>query len=176
VATFTAPFSGVPGWADYNQYRLRLEAYEGTVDPPNNRSIAIGDLYVDKNHGDGYYSGYGGSPAGISGDISGGTSWGPYDFSAYTTLYLGSWSAWVTHNADGTRVASGGFSASDSADPTIGSASGGWAIGLTTIQRDALERFDGSSWKNNYLERFDGSSWKQQVLERYTGSVWVRET
>lgn len=108
---------------------------EGTVDIDNNRSIVNANLYVDKQHGSGYFSFYGGSPAAISGSVSGSSSWGPYDFRNYTTLHIGSWSQWVAHNEDGSKVASGSYSASDSADPTIGSASGSWSLTLTTIPR-----------------------------------------
>ena len=113
--------------------------------------------------------------------MGGGGGWPPYDFTAYSSKTLGAGSGSVAHNADGTKTAVGSFAASDTAGGNMGSASGSWALGLTAIPRDALERYDEATatWKPQLLERNDEASgtWKLQILERYDAAsgTWKRQ-
>ena len=170
MADFYAGFSALP------QYRLHAVIWQAWQDVAGNFSNVGGQEIVEKLSGSGYYTGSAGNAGQIDGDIYvGAGGWAPYDFSAYWTKLIGSGSGNVTHNPDGTKVASGSFSANDSAGGNMGAAFGYWALGLTTIPRGALDRYDGSTWKMDALDRYDGSTQKMQVLERYTGSGWARQ-
>lgn len=175
MADFYADFSGVPGWASPGQYKLHTVVTQASQNILGNFSTDAWAMYIEKQHGTGYFSGASGGSGGISGDLSGSAAAiAPYDFRDYVQKLIGSGSGNVAHNPDGTKTASGSFSASDSADPTIGSASGSWALGQTPIPRGAMERHDGSGWKSQLLHARD-SDFDLQQLERYTGSVWARQ-
>ncbi len=171
MAEFIAGFSALP------QYQLRCSITQGAQNIPGNATTVNGALYVEKLSGSGYVNYTSGNSGGISGDIAvGAGGWSPYDFTAYTSRLIGSGSGSVAHNADGTKTASGSFSAADTAGGgNMGSASGGWALGLTPIPRGAFDRYTGSVWRDNLFERWDGSAWRQQVLERWNGTAWVRQ-
>jgi hypothetical protein len=172
VADFYATFSVL------TQYRLHAVITQGAQEIPNNRSIGNGWLYVEKLSGTGYFSNNSGNTGSISGDIFvPADGWAPYNFQSYTSRLIGSGSSWITHNSDGTRTASGSFQANDNNGGNMGSAGGGWALGLTTIPRGAFDLWNGSSWPMQMLDRFDQptGTWKLQVLERWNGSAWVKE-
>lgn len=170
MADFYKTFSAL------SQYRLHATISEYSVSPPNNYSRVSSVLKVEKTLGSGYSTGNSGNTGGINGSINiGAIAWAPYDFSAYSSRQIGSGIGTVYHESDGTKTASGTYFANDSAGGNMGSASASWALGLTPIDRDALERFDGSGWRGNFLERWNGTAWVQQVLERFDGSSWKRQ-
>lgn len=168
---FYSTFSALP------QYQLHGEVSQTSQNIPGNSSLDSWWLWVEKLSGGGYYSGNSGNSGGISGSLSGSANgWAPYDFTAYSSRLIGSGSGTVAHNADGTKTASGSFSASDSAGGNMGSASMSWAMAQTPIPRQAFKRSSaGASFdKNERLDRMTPSA-AQQKLERWSGSAWVRQ-
>lgn len=171
MADFYAGFSALP------QYQLHARVVQSSQNVPGNYSTDSWWEWVEKLSGSGYYTGSSGNSGGISGDISGGAGgWAPYDFTSYSSLLIGSGSGNIAHNADGTKTASGSFSASDSAGGNMGSASGSWALAQTPIPRQAFKRSSagGTFDKNERLDRLTPTA-SQQKLERWSGSAWVRQ-
>lgn len=133
MADFYAGFSGS------GSYQLHLVVNQASQNQGGNYSTDNWALYVEKTAGSGFWTSSSGNTGGISGDISGSANgWAPYDFTGYTQKLIGSGSGNVAHNADGTKTASGGFSANDSAGDNFGSSSGSWSLAQTRIPKAPL--------------------------------------
>lgn len=136
MADFYATFSSL------SSYQAHLVVNQASQSIEGNYSADNWAEYVEKLAGSGYFTGGSGNTGGIGGDISGAANgWAPYDFRSYTQRLIGSGSGNVAHNADGTKTASGSFAAADSAGGNMGSASGSWALGQTTIPRATTPTF-----------------------------------
>jgi hypothetical protein len=167
VAFFYATFAG------NSQYRARLTVTQESQNAADNDSYLSALLQVQKLSGTGYSTNNSGNDSSVSGDVSvSGGAWAPYDFSNYLTKSIASGGGTVAHNADGTKTAAGSFAANDDDGGNFGLASGSWSLGLTPIQRAAVQRYEGSFESAN-VERWDGSAWVLQTLERWDGSEWV---
>lgn len=133
MADFYAGFSGS------GSYQTHLVVNQASQNQGGNYSTDNWALYVEKTAGSGFWTNGSGNTGGISGDLTGSANgWAPYDFTLYTQKLIGSGSGNVTHAADGTKTASGGFSANDSAGGNFGSSSGSWSLGQTRIPKAPL--------------------------------------
>lgn len=174
MADFYAGFSGS------GSYQTHLVVNQASQNIPGNYSTDNWAEYVEKTAGSGFWTFGSGNTGGISGDLSGSANgWAPYDFRGYTQKLIGAGSGNVAHGADGTKTATGGFSADDSAGGNFGSSSGSWALGQTPIPRQAFKRSStGASFDKN--ERLDRAATAvvpatQQKMERWNGSAWVKQ-
>jgi hypothetical protein len=128
MADFYTTFSG------NSSYRHHARVTQGAQNIAGNSSSCSGWLWVEKTGGSGYFTSNSGNTGSMSGDVSfGGGGWAPYDFRSYSSKQIGSGSANVAHNSNGTKTASGSYAANDSAGGNFGSANGSWSLGLTTI-------------------------------------------
>lgn len=136
MADFYATFSSL------SSYQAHLVVNQASQSIEGNYSVDNWAEYVEKLAGSGYFTFGSGNTGGIGGDISGAANgWAPYDFRSYTQRLIGSGSGNVAHNADGTKTASGSFAAADTAGGNMGSASGSWVLGQTTIPRATTPTF-----------------------------------
>ena len=128
MADFYTTFSG------NSQYRHHVRVLQSSQTIADNYSRVSGWQWVEKLSGSGFWANSSGNTGSISGDISvSSNGWAPYDFRSYSSLFIGSDTDTVYHNADGTKTASGTYAANDSAGGNFGSANGSWSLGLTTI-------------------------------------------
>jgi hypothetical protein len=117
-----------------SDYRLRLSVVEDILDPANNRSRVTVVYTLTKLSGSGRFTDATVSWAfNVGGVARSGTRAG-YNFEGYTTLTLASESFYITHNADGSRVANVDASFSV-ADGNIGSGSIDSSFPLTDFVR-----------------------------------------
>lgn len=125
-----------------SQYSLRLIVTEGTIDVPNNRSIANYQLTIQETSENGSWTN--GSMTWAQ-NIGGNTLSGSrsYDFRNYDSLLLASGSYWIPHNSDGSKSIS--ISASVGGGTTIGSASVSGTLVMDTIPRASTPSFSPTS-------------------------------
>lgn len=157
---------------------LRHTVWQTAQEVANNRSLVRSLLQIIKTTSSNPYNLTGSATWSINvGGNTAGSSF-TYDFrgkplNAVHTVDDRSY--WITHNHDGTRSISCSSSVNGGGAGALGAASTSGTLGLATIPRFALDRFDGSIWRDNFLERWTGSSWRVQRLERFTGASWVRQ-
>ena len=128
MAHFYAIFSG------NSQYRHHAEVNLSGQSVVGNYSDVSGSCTVEKTSGTGYFTGNSGNTGSMNGDVYFDASgWAPYNFASSASRVIGSGTSSVPHNADGTKFASGSFSANDSAGGNLGAGNGIWSLGLPTI-------------------------------------------
>jgi hypothetical protein len=128
MADFYTTFSG------NSQYRHHCQVLQGGQNAAGNYSYVSVNSWVEKTSGSGYMTSNSGNTCSVSGDVAfGGGAWAPYNFASYSSRQILSGGGNVAHASNGTKVASGGYAANDSAGGNFGSANGSWSLGLTTI-------------------------------------------
>lgn len=147
MTTFSGAFSGRP-------FRLDLEITEGAPDIGANTSPVGWVLNIVQT---GTQDSFRSDPSSWSVNIDG-QAWSgafTYDFRSYNALQIGSGSATITHNPDGTKTASA--SASANGGSPIGTASASGSMALTRIPRFG-KRWDGTQEVPlSEIKRWDGT-------------------
>lgn len=126
-----------------SQYRLELVVNYNAYSIPNNTTPVPWTLRVRKLSGSGYWAS-GSFPWSVNiGGVTSSGSISSYDFRNYTVLNLGSGTATITHNSDGTKTinVSGSFTGAS----TLGNATASGTMVLPTIPRASSFTLGGST-------------------------------
>lgn len=157
---------------------VELLVSEGTVDIPNNRSM----MYVTERLRVTAYNGAGGpfktSPAsygyvnsslGTLVSVSKG-----YDLrssSGLNPITWGTWSGWVTHDADGKKTVTFTYGFEGEGGTPLGNGSGSHSFTLTEIPRGPRIKI-GAIWKNTILYIKSSGIWKIALLYIKSSGIW----